>query len=123
MSENDYKISDDFAGTKYKIADILNKKIVITNYQREASTKHQGTNYYKIQFIHIGPDGAKHLCFMTCGAAQIVQVLDQSPKTPLYKTIIQEGRSFYFKENMASNDETIDKLSKELEIDFDLLKQ
>lgn len=116
------KISDDFAGIKYNVNDILNKTIAITNYKREISVKHSGTSYYKIQFITIGPDGSKHLGFLTCGAQQVVKVLDQNPPIPLYRTFVQVGRSVYFKENMASTEETIDKLTQNLNIDFTKLQ-
>lgn len=121
MVNQDQKIFDEFAGIKYKTEDLLNRTIAITNYKKESSTKHTDTSYYKIQFVMKGPNDDRVLGFLTCGAHQVVQVLDQNPEVPLYRTFVQRGRTIYFKENMATSEETLDKLQKSLNIDFDKL--
>ena len=106
---------------KYKVSDLLDKTIAITNYEKERSTKHAGTYYYKLQFVFRDAMGETRLGFTTCGAKQVVQVLDGNPAVPLYRTFTQRGRSICFKENIASLEETIDRLRETLNLDYSKL--
>lgn len=118
MINSNNKVILRFAGTKYNILDIIDKPIVITDYQKESSTRHIGNFYYKIQFIMKDVSGAKKLGFLTCGSSQITEVLDSNPKLPLYKTFVQVGRGLYFKENISTDEEVIEALVEKLNIEI-----
>lgn len=110
------KIGDDFAGNKYHIKDLINTKIVIIKYGKTDSIKHPGDIYYKIQFAK-KDDGKLTLGFMTTGSKQIVKVLNQNPEIPLYRTIISRHRGYFFKEDMASDEEVLEDVKVKYNID------
>lgn len=118
---NNVKIGDEFAGKKCNLRDFDGRTIIITNYLKCNSIKHPGSYYYKLQFI--AKEGDKlSLYFTTCGAKQIVKILDMNPSIPIYKTIIYINRSLFFKENMASDEEVIKDIINTQQIDINKLK-
>lgn len=118
---NEVKVSDDFAGKKCNLRDFNERSIVITNCLKCESINHPGSYYYKIQFMANEYDKL-HLYFTTCGAKQIVQVLDLYQQFPIYKTVLYRNRSIFFKENMASEEETIKDIINKQQIDINKLK-
>lgn len=88
--------SDNFIGDKIKIAKVLNRDIVITNFRIEPS-KYPKNKSGKCLHLQIELDGGKKVIFT--GSDVLIHTIEQVKKEdlPVSCQIIQEGEHYEFK--------------------------
>ncbi len=92
----DFKIKPEIStlvGDKIKIARVLNREIVVTNYKIEPSKHKENTLCLTLEFEL---NGNKHILFT--GSTILIQMIEKVPKGafPFATTIVEEGEHYEF---------------------------
>lgn len=84
------KVCVPLEGDKLKIAEVLNKDIVVLSYQIKQSKKREGTQYITLQ---VEMDGKKYIVFT--GSHVLISQAEEYSKHMPFETIIKKINDFY----------------------------